>query len=600
MCGIFGIQFSEEKKNLGEILKKAAERLTYRGYDSVGFATIDSLGKIDLRKDKGKVDNVYKELKMGNMKGIRGIVQLRWATFGVPSKENAQPHLGCKGNLVSAHNGNIVNTLELIQELTEKGHKFKGENDGEALCHQVEDFTEEGYTLEEAVMKANRKLDGHYACVCTVRNVNEMIAVKNGSSLFLGLGEDFICVSSDLPSILSYTRKYIPLMDGEFVIFNHKKYTIKNIENGDKIERQPLIYEDDINTADKGDFPHYMLKEIHEQDKQIKELVNFVRKNIEYQNYLKEMFKAPRVFFIGAGSSYNAAVIGSFYLQNLTEKTVIVSNAGEFIQRWGKVLKPEDSFLLISQSGETKDVMIVLDFLEEKGLENIFSMVNVTGSSLHMRVPRRFPILSDLEIGVAATKTFTNQVVSFLTMAAVLSENKEILTELSNLPDYVKTLVEEYDYRAKELAKELLKFNSFIFLGYGISYGGVLEGALKVKELAYLPGEGFYSSEFKHGPLALIFEGQPVVFLSTKEDSKMTVSHINEIKVRGGKIFTIAPEDKKLRKESEVFYPLPTDFYYFIPILGVIFFQLLAYHMSVLKGENPDTPRNLSKSITVD
>jgi glucosamine--fructose-6-phosphate aminotransferase (isomerizing) len=600
MCGIFGIQFSEEKKDLGKILKKAAEKLTYRGYDSVGFATINGDNKIDLRKDKGKIDKVYSELKMEEMKGSRGIIQLRWATFGIPSKENAQPHLGCKGNLVSAHNGNIVNTNELIKELTEKGHIFTGENDGEALCHQVEDWTEKGDTLEQAVIKANKKIDGHYACVCTIKDNPYMVAVKQGSSLFLGIGGDFVCVSSDLPSILEYTKEYIPLMDGEFVVFDNKKYEIKDLTTGDTIEREPIEYNDDIHIADKGEFPHYMLKEIYEQPSNIKELVNFILKNSEYKENMRNLFSHERVFIIGAGSSYNASIIGSFYLQNLIDKTVIVSNAGEFIQRWGRVLKKDDAFLLISQSGETKDVMIVLDFLKKRDFKNIFSMVNVTGSTLHMRVPERFPVLSNLEIGVAATKTFTNQVVSFLMMGAVLGKRDDILKELSLLPDYIEKFVKIYDSETKSLAEKLINHSAFYFLGYGISYGGVIEGALKVKELAYIPGEGFYSSEFKHGPLALISDGQPVVFLSANEDSRITVSHINEIKVRKGRIYTIAPENEKLRKESDVFYPLNTDFYYFIPILGVIFFQLLAYNMAVLKGENPDTPRNLSKSITVD
>ncbi len=600
MCGIFGIKYSEEKEELGKILKKAAERLTYRGYDSVGFATIDKENNIDLRKDKGKIEEVYEKLKMENMKGDRGIIQLRWATFGIPSKENAQPHLGCKGNFVSAHNGNIVNTTELIKDLISKGHKFKGENDGEALCHQIEDFTERGIPLEEAVIKANEKIEGHYACVCTVKDNPYMVAVKQGSSLFLGIGDDFICVSSDLPSILEYTKKYIPLYDGEFVVFDDKNYEIKTMKNKELIKRGPITYKDDINIADKGEFPHYMLKEIYEQSDNIKELINFILKNRDYKNNTDELFSKERIFIVGSGSSYNASILGSFYLQNIISKTIIVSNAGEFIQRWSRVLKKDDAFLLISQSGETKDVMIVLDYLENKGFENIFSMVNVTGSTLHMRVPKRFPILSNLEIGVAATKTFTNQLVSFLIMAAILGKRKDILENLNLLPEYIDSLIKNFDPRIKELAKKLLNHSSFYFLGYGISYGAVIEGALKVKELAYIAGEGFYSSEFKHGPLALISQGQPVVFLSTNEDSQITVSHINEIKVRGGIIYTIAPENEKLRKESDIFYALPTDFYYFVPILGVIFFQLLAYHMAVLKGENPDTPRNLSKSITVD
>jgi len=600
MCGIFGIQFSEEKKNLGKILRKAAKRLVYRGYDSVGFATIDNNNEIDLRKDKGKLDIVYNKLDMSNMKGKKGIIQLRWATFGIPSKDNAQPHIGCKGNFVSAHNGNIINTRELIETLSKKGHKFKGDNDGEALCHQIEDFTNRGFSLEESVIKANKKIEGHYACICGDKKYDYMIGVKKGSSLFLGVGEDFVCVSSDLPSILEYTRKYIPLKDGEFVIFNSDFFKIKNISNGKTINREILYYEESISAAEKGSYPHFMIKEINEQVESSEELIDFGFSNKEYKDLTNELFTFKRIFMIGAGSSFNASVIGSFYLQNLIKKTVINCTAGEFIQRWGKVLNQDDAFLLISQSGETKDVMIVLDYLEKKGLKNIFSMVNVTGSSLHMRVPKRFPVLSKLEIGVAATKTFTNQVISFLIMGVLNPNNNKLKKVTFSLPHSINELIKNFNREAKKIAKYLVEFPAFYFLGYGVSYGAVLEGALKVKELAYIPGEGFYSSEFKHGPLALIYEGLPVIFLSTLEDSKMTISHINEVKVRGGKIITMGPYNELLKKNSDIFYPLPTDNYYFIPILGVIFFQLLAYHMAVIKGENPDTPRNLSKSITVD
>jgi len=598
MCGIFAIVFNRSRSDLGSILYKAATRLLYRGYDSVGFATLDAQDKVDLRKDKGKLDDVNRELHLSQMQGVRGMVQLRWATFGAPSKKNSQPHRGCRGKMISAHNGNIVNTTELIDDLTAKGHLFQGDNDGEALCHRVEESRETTATLEEAVREGHRFIQGHYSAVFAEEGDPRMVAVKAGSSLFLGQGDGFVCISSDLPSILEFTRTYVPLKDGEMVIFDSQSFSLRSLQGGEPILRPLQTYTEEITVAEKGAFPHFMLKEIHDQPEGALELQRFAFSSKEYRQRAQRLLKHPRIFLIGSGSSYHAALMGEYALKNTLGLDVNACVAGEFIGRYGAVLKPEDGFLFISQSGETKDLLLVVDFVEKRGLKNLYSLVNVTGSTLHTRLPERFPILSHQEVGVAATKTFFNQALTFLILAE--AAGAPIRGSIESLHDLLKEQLRIFSESVPPLARSLTSARALFFLGYGVSHPAVLEAALKVKELAYTPSEGFFSSEFKHGPLAMIEEGQPVFFLSTLGDKELTVAHINEIKVRGGIIHTVSPEDSLLRKNSHALYPLETEDPLLVPLMGVLFFQLLAYHMAVAAGENPDTPRNLSKSITVD
>lgn len=600
MCGIFGIVYKEEKSDLGKHLYRAAERLVYRGYDSAGFAGISEGGEVDLRKDVGKLEEVDKKLKLREIKGQRGIVQLRWATFGIPSRENAQPHIDCRARLVSAHNGNVVNTAELIRELSSRGHIFKGDNDGEVVCHTVEDFFNRNNNLDLAIREAYRVLKGDYAFVIADSKGKGMFAVKKGSSLFLGVGKDFICASSDLPSILQFTRKYVYLYDGEYVEFDHENYSIKSLETGEKIERKPEVYSGDISSAEKGKFPHFMLKEIMEQSSTARTLVSYIKESKEPREFAKEIKKSRRIYIIGSGSSFHASLMGAYFLGRIAGKLAIPVVAGEFTERFKGLIEPRDSFILVSQSGETKDTINVLDFLQENGYENLYSFVNVPGSTIHLRTRKRFPIMSELEISVAATKTFLNQVIGFAGLALLMSSGNPDFTALEKLPEVIESTIRQTGSLVKALSKELKEFNSIYILGYGANYPAALEGALKIKEVSYIHGEAYYSTEFKHGPLALIEPGLPVIFISSNSHSEKIISAINEVRVRRGKIISISNENPSIRLNSDIFIPISEDGFFTTPILSVVVLQLLAYYLAVERGLDPDTPRNLSKTITVD
>ncbi len=604
MCGIFGIIYQERHQDLGRILLEAGRRLTYRGYDSVGLATFDGQ-KADLRKDVGKIEEVAKKLHFEDMSGYKGIVQLRWATFGQPLPQNAQPHFDCLQRLIGAHNGNIVNTKELIRSLTAAGHTFRGENDGEVCVHAVEEAYKTTLSLGTALEKADQILLGDYAFCITELGSELMYCVKKYSSLYLGVGRDFICCSSDLPSILPLTRNIVSINDGEYVEFSASSYKIKNLFSGQEIERDPYECTLDIEQAQKGEYPHYMLKEIYEQPEKARSLLEYLGQEGNLTGVLNQLKKANRVFLIGSGSSYNACTIGAFYLNAIARMEAVPVIAGAFGEFYQNLDLKKEAFVLVSQSGETKDVINVLNILESQGAQNLTSLVNILGSSLQLRVSNYLPLMTNIEISVPATKTFLNQVITFLVLACELAGSKGIKPPLTQkdfreLPGLIQTILSESPGPTKELARILKNKKYLFYLGYGISYGACLEGALKLKEVSYIPCEAMYSSEFKHGPLAIISPDDWVVFISTSKDARMTISHMNEISCRYGKIALIGPKTESLIMNSHFLIPLASDNYFFIPILSTVVAQLLAYYLSQELGYDPDQPRNISKTLTVD
>lgn len=604
MCGIFGIISQERRQDLGRILLEAGRRLTYRGYDSVGLGTFDGQ-KAELRKDVGKIDEVAKKLHFEDMSGYKGIVQLRWATFGQPRPQNAQPHFDCPQRLIGAHNGNIVNTKELIQSLTAAGHKFRGENDGEVCVHAVEEAYKTTPSLGKALEKADRMLQGDYAFCVTELGSDLMYCVKKYSSLYLGVGQDFICCSSDLPSILPLTRKIVSIKDGEYVEFSATSYRIKNLFNGQEIKREPYECTLDIEQAQKGEYPHYMLKEIYEQPEKARALLEYLGQKANLAGILNQLKKVNRVFLIGSGSSYNACTIGAFYLNAIARLEAIPVIAGAFGEYYQNLNPKKEAFILVSQSGETKDVINVLNILESQQAQNLIALVNVLGSSLQLRVKHHLPLMTNIEISVPATKTFLNQVIAFLVLACELAKLKGIKPavtkkDFQQLPGLIQAILSESSGPVKELARILKDKKYLFYLGYGISYGACLEGALKLKEVSYIPCEAMYSSEFKHGPLAIISPDDWVMFISTSKDARMTISHMNEISCRYGKIALIGPNTEFFRMNSHFLIPLASDNYFFSPVLSTVVAQLLAYYVSQELGYDPDQPRNISKTLTVD
>ncbi|MDD8019668.1 MAG: glutamine--fructose-6-phosphate transaminase (isomerizing) [Acidobacteriota bacterium] len=604
MCGIFGIIFKTSQPDLGKILTAAGERLTYRGYDSVGLATFEG-DAVEIRKDVGQIEEVARKLKFEEMSGFKGIVQLRWATFGSPRRENAQPHFDCQQRLIGAHNGNIVNTSQLIKSLSRQGHHFMGENDGEVCVHAVEEAYKTTADLGLAIEQANRLLQGDYALCMTEKGSPVMYAVKKYSSLYLGVGENFICCSSDLPSILPLTRKIVTIKDGEYVEFKADDYKIKNLLTGQEIAREPYKSHLDIEQARKGSYPHFMLKEIYEQPEKSKALIDFLRQKENIQPVSCQLKKTSRLFLIGSGSSYHACVFGAFLLNSLARVETVPVIAGAFNEFYRHLDTNKDAFILVSQSGETKDVINVLNHLEKLETQNIVGLVNVLGSSLQLRVKNFLPLLTNLEISVPATKTFLNETIAFLLLANDLAREKGIEVPLASqdinlLPELIAKTLDQSLNLIRRLAARLKGQKHLYYLGYGPSYPVCLEGALKLKEVTYLPCEAIYSSEFKHGPLATISRGDWVILFSTSQDAAMSISHMNEVTCRGGRVALIAPENEALKLNASFIIPLPTDNYYLSPILGAVTAQLLAYELSQKLNLDPDKPRNISKTLTVD
>jgi glucosamine--fructose-6-phosphate aminotransferase (isomerizing) len=595
MCGIFGYVTNKEEA-LGPILIAAAERLTYRGYDSVGAATINA-GKIDLRKDVGKVDSVAAKYNIAEMRGQRGITQLRWATFGEPSQVNSQPHLDSNGDMVGAHNGNVVNNVELREQFIAEGMTVRSQNDGETCVHAVERYISRGYEFIDAIRLAYGDLEGDYAFVIGRANDDKLYAFKKGSGMVVGLGEGFTCISSDLPSILPLTREVIRPQDGEIVTLWADKVEVRSVKDGKLIERKQETVTETMDAVQKGGYPHFMLKEIHEQSQVARELSHVLNGNREVDALVGKMKKARHLYFIGCGTSYHAASVGAVYFAQLAGRAVIPILAPQFIAQYAPAVDHSDVGLFVSQSGETKDVLNALEAAEAKGMA-CFGLANVVGSTLTKSASLCLPLCCGYEISVPATKTFTNQVVTFLYLAYKMA-NKDV-RELDAIPDLMDKTLEMVAPQIKAIAKDINEWNDMYCLGYGATYPIALEGALKLKEITYAHCEGMLSTEFKHGPLSAVSKGFPIIFVSDGSANPLIISGINEVKVRGARTIVIAEEDARLRANGDDLVVIPKSDAQISALLGVLPLQLLSYHMSVMRGFDPDFPRNLSKTLTVD
>jgi glucosamine--fructose-6-phosphate aminotransferase (isomerizing) len=596
MCGIFGIVFSTERP-LGELLTAAAKRLAYRGYDSVGAAAVSAAGAIDLRKDVGKVDQVAEKLAFSELTGLRGIVQLRWATFGSPSAVNAQPHLDSEGKLVGAHNGNVVNNAELRREFFAEGMTVRGTNDGESCVHAVERHLKRGASLPDAVRAAYSDLAGDFAFVVSDRKTNRLVAVKKGSGLVLGLGDDFTCCSSDLPSILPLTRSVIPVEDGEMAVLAPDGVHLYHVADGSEIIRPPRHVKEDMGTVAKGGYSHFMLKEIHEQPATARELLHLLSASEYLPRVVEKLQAASRIFLVGSGSSFHACVVGSAFFSRLAGVVAVPVLPQQFVEQYGPALQDGDVALYVSQSGETKDVLNAINFATPKGVLPL-GLVNVLGSTITRKVKIYLPLACGWEISVPATKTYTNQVIALIALAAAVAGQP--VEELNAAPTWIERAIGGTDEAMQELARQIVRCDRLFILGYGLGHGIALEGALKCKEVTGLPCEGMFSSEFKHGPLAMVEEDTPVFFTAAPSGAEMLTNHVTEVTARGGHATALAAPHSGLEAESSHFVPLPlaSDLEY--AIVGAVPFQLLAYYLSVAKGMDPDYPRNLSKTLTVD
>ncbi len=595
MCGIFGI-VTDKDKNLGPILIEAARRLTYRGYNSVGAATLSG-STIDLRKDVGRVDEVAAKYGLAEMTGSRGITQLRWATFGEPSMINAQPHLDSDGDMVGAHNGNVVNNVELRQEFMAEGMTVRSTNDGESCIHAVERYVDRGSDFIEAIRRAHQDLKGDYAFVIGRIDDDKLYAIKKGSGLVVGIGAGFTCVSSDLPSILPLTRTIIRIQDGEIITLWADRVELRSVKDGQVIAREPEVVTDTMEAVQKGGYNHFMLKEIHEQPEVARTLLHALDDNPDLDGIIDRIRAARNVYFVGCGTSYHACLAGAIFFSRIAGKPVYPVLAPQFIPQCLPSIDGRDVGIFVSQSGETKDVLNALQAAQERQM-TCFGLANVIGSTLARTTAGWLPLCCGYEISVPATKTFTNQVISFLYLAYRLAGRDT--HELAAIPDLMDKTLIQTDPVVKSLVPVINPWNDVYSLGFGVTYPIALEGALKLKEITYAHCEGMLSTEFKHGPLSAVTPGFPVLFVSGPEDSPLIVSGINEVTCRGGRAITIGQADPRLKSNTSDLITIPDASPEISALLAVLPLQLLSYYMAVARGNDPDFPRNLSKTLTVD
>jgi glucosamine--fructose-6-phosphate aminotransferase (isomerizing) len=608
MCGIFGCILKEGQA--APLIHDSLKRLEYRGYDSVGIATIQD-GEIYLKKDSGKIDEVHKLLNLDDMPGNLGIGHTRWATHGAPLKVNAHPHMDCTGNITVVHNGIIENFSELKLELENSGHVFVSKTDTEVIAHLIEEILRKNseLTLVDAVLEAVKRLDGSYAiAVISTKEPDKVICARNESPLVLGVGKNGVYFASDIPAFLSVTNKAVFIEDGEIITLSATGYEIRKIKDSSVVRREPKIIDWTPEMAVKQGYPHFMIKEIHEQPATLR---NTLRMQEHYLDLLSTFLdRASEVFLVACGTSYHACLAASYMFSKLAFLPTYPVYASEFIEQHGKSVNIDSTILAVSQSGETADTLAAVTCAQQRAA-TILSLTNGIGSTL-TRVSRVYiGQQSGPEIGVAATKTFTSQLSVLAQVALRLSKKRGKISQdemdyieerLEELPDIVETIIQTQEDKVKQIAKKYKDAKMFFFLGRGISTATAYEGRLKLMEIAYTPSIAFPAGESKHGPISLVEPGFPVVFICAKDGTHKTlISNIMEMKARGASIIAVIEEgDEEIKALADDYIEVPKGIPEVLsPIPFVIPLQLLAYYMTLEKGQNPDTPRNLAKSVTV-
>ena len=612
MCGIVAYI---GPKQAYPILIKGLQRLEYRGYDSAGIALLN--GGLILFKTKGKVSELENYLKDKDLEGSIGIAHTRWATHGEPNQINAHPHFSQSKKLAIIHNGIIENYAALKKELTKRGYKFESDTDTEVLINLIEDIQQnENVSLEEAVRIALNQVVGAYAIVVLSKdNPNMLIAARKGSPLVIGIGKDDYFIASDATPIIEYTKNVVYLEDEEVAVVKRgEELQIRNIKNRKKT---PYIQELEwnLNELEKGGYDHFMLKEIFEQPRSIKDSMRGrlnAKKGIVslggVAEYEQKLLKARRIIMIACGTSWHAGLVGEYLFEDIARIPVEVEYASEFRYR-NPIIDENDVVIAISQSGETADTLAAIEMAKSKGAI-ILGICNVVGSSIARTTHAGSYTHAGPEIGVASTKAFTAQVTVLTIMALRLAKLKgtvpksrfmQILNELERLPKKVKEVLDD-DGITKQIAKEFKDTSNFLYLGRGYNFPVALEGALKLKEISYIHAEGYPAAEMKHGPIALIDEHMPVVFIApNKGIYEKVVSNIQEVKARNGKIIAIVTKgDKTVKDLAKYIIEIPETEEILVPILASIPLQKLAYHIAILRGCNVDQPRNLAKSVTVE
>lgn len=617
MCGIVGYVGGREA---APIILDGLRRLEYRGYDSAGMAVVDGAGRLTVRRASGKLRNLEEVIRIQPLEGRYGVGHTRWATHGRPTEENAHPHRDCRNELVVVHNGIIENYLALKQRLRNEGHSFKTDTDTEVIAHLIEKHFEGN--LEEAVRQAARQLRGVFAIAAlSVRDPGKIVAARMGPPVVVGLGENEYFVASDVPAILGHTRDVFFLADGDLAVATAEGVNLSDFE-GRPVKRQVAHILWDPIMAEKGGHKHFMLKEIYEQPRAVRDTV-VGRVDLESgRAYLDEMEISPEEFrrfreikLVACGTSWHAALAGKFMIEAMARMSVEVDYASEFRYR-DPIVGPDVLTVVISQSGETADTLAAQREAKLKGSKTL-AICNVPGSMVTREAAGTIYTHAGPEIGVASTKAFTTQLAALFLLAlhlghtrgALSQEERRLLAqELLAIPAKLEAVL-SHEAIHEELARRFFRTANFLFLGRGISFPIALEGALKLKEISYIHAEGYPAGEMKHGPIALIDGNMPVVVVAARDQTagegrllyEKTLSNIQEVKAREGVVIAVVTQgDEEAARIADHVIEIPGAHELLLPILEIVPLQLLAYHIAVRRGCDVDQPRNLAKSVTVE
>jgi glutamine---fructose-6-phosphate transaminase (isomerizing) len=620
MCGIVGYVGN---KQVVPLIIDGLRKLEYRGYDSAGIAVVNEGHELEIRRAEGKLRNLEETIRLNPLDGTYGIGHTRWATHGRPTEENAHPHRDCTGRVVVVHNGIIENYLQLKERLRKSDHRFVTETDTEIMAHLIEEYLRQDSSFEQAVRSAVTELRGIFAL--SIINADEpdtIIAVRQGPPVVIGLGDREFFVASDIPPILQHTRDVFFLGDGEIAVIRKDAVSVTDFEGNSVQPSIQRITWDPI-MAEKGGFKHFMLKEIYEQPRSVRDTVQGRVSLDTGRVFLDEMANITEADFkrfssikiAACGTSWHAGLAGKYMIEQLARIPVEVDYASEFRYR-DPVMNDDTLLLVISQSGETADTIAALREAKELG-SKVLAICNVQGSMIVREADGTILTHAGPEIGVASTKAFTGQMVALYLLGLYLGQLRGALSEdearfhaqeLAELPVKLEHLLNDSDY-IEELAKEFFRSTDFLYLGRGINFPVALEGALKLKEISYIHAEGYPAGEMKHGPNALIDERLPVLFINTREEGnraselryEKTHSNIVEVKAREGIVISVLTEGDSISSVvSDHVIEIPAASDLLSPILSIIPLQLLAYHIAVRRGCDVDQPRNLAKSVTVE
>jgi len=606
VCGIFG--FVNRSGGVARFVHEGLERLEYRGYDSAGIAAVHE-GRLSIKKDKGELASIHANLDLDDIAGRAAIGHTRWATHGAPHQINAHPHTDCKRQIAVVHNGIIDNFSELKKELEGRGHVFVSKTDSEVIPHLIEEGMGIGLNFPAAVREAAKRLEGSYAvaAVCA-KEENMIVCLREKSPLIVGVGADGLCVASDIPAVLPLTNRIVDIMSGELVILSDSSYEIRKIKDWRVVERKPKVSDLSIEMAQKGGYPHFMLKEIHEQSRALRNALLLQEKYLDLLATFLD--RSKQIFLLASGTSYHACLAASYMFSKLACIPAYPVVASELIQQYGDAVNIDSTIFAVSQSGETADVLQATEYARLRAA-TILGLTNVLGSTL-TRVSRAYVCQqAGPEIGVAATKTFTAQLTVLAQLALRLAklrgkisqdEIDEFASKLESMPDLVELLIQREEEKIKALARKYRGSTIFYFLGRGISSATAMEGRLKLLEVARVPALSYPAGESKHGPISLIEPGFPIIFVVLQDLTRqMTLSNMMEMRARGGIIIPVAEEgDEGALRYGDDYIEIPKGVPEVLsPILYVVPLQLFAYYMAVERGCDPDKPYNLAKCVTV-